>query len=422
MIARILIVEDVAVWRETLTAKLTADFAARGIEAQFDLAENGDIAIEKIVNERKRYDLISLDVELGGMTDGLAVLKKAAEHQAAFFAVIITGAEAQATLAKKVGEERALQIQLHLNDEAFSSGFPVERYRIIRKPRDDSEQARFDGELRDIPVLYQHLNRGRYVFKREMLRDGPPNLRLYYWTVAFDGEGPRQFQDYESFNFLHHLLSYADEQFYPQELYPKRKQPQKQEPLSAEDMEKAAQQLGYTGEDEASRGFSVVPFRGDDRKWSELDKAIKDLSERRDELKSDLGDITSRIKKLRTFCDNDKDGEFDGSVYAQVEAQAREEAAPIESELKKVEKLIEETQAALERCDPSCMATCRALWDDAKKYLRKQGFERLVAHLKVAMNRPEPRDPRPVDAGEDDGRYSYRPGRDGTRKFQWLLK
>lgn len=233
---RLLIVEDDPVLLPWLKQQYREIFAGFGFET---------IAIEEAINadearalakgaEKKPYDLVSLDVNLGGKRTGgaapltgLDVLLAFKRFKSAWMVALLTGVETDTTLNKTLGNEEAETIRKQLRREAYANFWP-ERLLVVEKPparsfADDKRAANelLRNRLEQIALVYGEVSRQRYIFRpievkglEQVVRPKGSNAPREFvstvsthWQIRFNCEDIRTLSHKTGFRTLHKLLS-----------------------------------------------------------------------------------------------------------------------------------------------------------------------------------------------------------------------
>jgi len=174
--------------------------------------------------EKNPYDLISLDVNLGGRVTGLHVLGAFSRFKSAWMAVVLTGVGTDKTIGATLGEHEADKLRKQLRAQAYAQ-FPAERLIVVEKPqaRESETYARQLGDrLSDIASLYEMIARQRYIFRpievtaleRIPGRKGAPRAerrflktRSLHWQVRFNCGDIRTLPNRAGYKVIHKLLS-----------------------------------------------------------------------------------------------------------------------------------------------------------------------------------------------------------------------
>jgi CheY-like chemotaxis protein len=231
---RMLIVEDDQKLLRTLEADYRSILESCGFHVTIEKAETVEEArrLAKAAMPNP-YDLVSLDVILGdpAMT-GLHVLETLYRFQSAWMVALLTGAETDATVDRRMGKARGDSIRKQLRRDAYAR-FPAERLLVVEKPSaiiPPPEAAKLlANRLRQIAAVYEEVSRLRYIFRPIKVKSlervpGPkaatankPKRRFIettslHWQIRFNCGEIRTLPDKTGFKTLHQLLSLEPEQ------------------------------------------------------------------------------------------------------------------------------------------------------------------------------------------------------------------
>lgn len=174
--------------------------------------------------EKNPYDLVSLDVNLGGRVTGLHVLGAFGRFKSAWMAVVLTGVGTDKTLGATLGEDEADKLRKQLRTQAYAQ-FPPERLVVVEKPQAQEVETyarQLRDRLSDIAALYEMVARQRYIFRpievtaleRIPGRRGSPRTerkfiktRSLHWQVRFNCGDMRTIPYRVGYKLIHKLLS-----------------------------------------------------------------------------------------------------------------------------------------------------------------------------------------------------------------------
>lgn len=423
---RLLVVEDDAELLSWLKKQYREVFSDLGYHAiTIEEARNPEEARTLAKGaEKKPYDLVSLDVELGGKPregippeSGVDVLLAFKRYKSAWMVAVLTGVETSRTADQTFGLEEADALRKQLRREAYSNFWP-ERLFVVEKPAAGMfEENKATAEellrtrLEQIALVYGEVNRQRYIFRpievkgtqripKKKGSKGPrktvPTLSTH-WQIRFNVGDIRTLPNTTGFKTLHKLLSLD---------------PTKAESLTPEAalvleprQNEGKVDAGTTPENESDEDPFAAYFIGFGiTNWRELT-----IEEKERLVRVHLEPLFKRYSELRQFQDDDdlsadEADELDrlkpqlGNLAAQAEERYRREAyGEAEAQGPQHEQIVQHAAAAQQG-----LGAPRANYDQrqggwgydspeaelfrqrmvrVKKSLRENGFENFADHL-----------------------------------------
>lgn len=233
---RLLIVEDEPELLTSLKQQYREIFSQFGYDSvTIEEAASADEA-RKLAkgSEKKPYDFVSLDVDLGGRPTGgtppltgLDVLLAFKRFKSAWMVALLTGVETSTTVNKTLGREEAEILRKQLRREAYANFWP-ERLLVVEKPAAlmvtgdrKAASALLRNRLEQIALVYGEVSRQRYIFRpievkglEQVVRPkGTKGARQFvstistHWQIRFNCGDIRTLPHKTGFKTLHKLLS-----------------------------------------------------------------------------------------------------------------------------------------------------------------------------------------------------------------------